>query len=483
MNNYDTLSAMEKATLPILTVSQLTQAIKLSLEATFPLLSIQGEVSNFKKQASGHLYFSIKDASAQISAVMFRNEAASLKVLPKEGDQVVVLAELTVYPPRGSYQLVVRELRLAGIGELLLKLEELKQKLQKRGWFDREHKKPLPQMPKKIGVVTSPTGAVIQDILNVLTRRHSTFHLILNPVKVQGEGAAEEIARAIEQFNQFRLVDVIIVGRGGGSIEDLWAFNEERVAEAIFKSQIPVVSAIGHETDTTIADFVADVRAPTPSAAAEIVIAEKAQQLQHLATLSTRLKQTIWHLLKQYRTRLAALMRHPLYASPYSLLGVWMQRLDQFRIDLDKEIRSKLAHAKIALASTRQRASVLQPTARIQTFKQRLQTLDLNLQRSWAIRQAHRHHLFEPALLRRQLEFSLSRQLKLYRERLDQMASAVRAIDPANLLARGYTIVFSEKDGSVISSVQALHQDQAVQIRLSDGKALATINQTFPEKP
>jgi exodeoxyribonuclease VII large subunit len=267
---------------PILTVSQLSQAIKLSLETAFPFVQLQGEISNCKPHSSGHLYFSLKDAHAQISAVMFRPDAATLKFTPKDGTQVIAIGEINVYPTSGKYQIVVRELRPMGIGELLLKLEELKMKITKLGWFRKEHKKPLPKFPKRIGVVTSPTGAAIQDMLNILTRRFSGFHLILYPVKVQGEGAAQEIAHAIEQFNHYELADVLIVGRGGGSIEDLWAFNEEVVAKAIFESKIPIISAVGHETDHCIADYVADIRAPTPSAAAEIVIAEKGQQLHHL---------------------------------------------------------------------------------------------------------------------------------------------------------------------------------------------------------
>jgi len=438
---------------PLLTVSQLTQAIKLSLEATFPILSVQGEISNFKKQTSGHLYFCIKDAGAQISAVMFRAEAQSLRHLPKEGDQIIATAELTVYPPRGGYQLVIREMRLAGVGELLLKLEELKQKLQQRGWFAAEHKKPLPKLPKRIGVITSPTGAVIQDILHVLSRRYANFQLILNPVKVQGEGAAEEIARAIEQCNHYELADVLIVGRGGGSIEDLWAFNEERVASAIYHSRIPVISAVGHETDFTIADLVADVRAPTPSAAAELVIAEKAHQLQHLATLYMRLRQTIAHLIKQQRAKLQGFKRHPFFGSPYALLGPWLQRIDHLRMEFDQRIELKLRHAKMTLRAQRQHALALQPTMRILTDKRRLQALSLSLWRCWQARALHR------------------------RQQLTGLTAALRAVDPSQVLRRGYSILFSEKDGSVISSVSALEEDQRVKLLLSDGEARLTVNQ------
>ena len=220
----------------ILSVSELTQEIKRQLETNFRSISVKGEISNLKVQTSGHIYFTLKDKDAQISAVLFKGSTKSLSRLPKEGDQIVALGELTVYSPRGSYQLLVRELQYQGVGELLTQLHERKNRLQALGYFAKERKKKLPSFPKTIGVITSPTGAVIQDILHILQRRHSGFHLILCPVKVQGEGAKEEIAKAIYDFNRYKLADVLIVGRGGGSLEDLWAFNEEIVIEAIFRS-------------------------------------------------------------------------------------------------------------------------------------------------------------------------------------------------------------------------------------------------------
>lgn len=332
-----------------LTVTQLTQAIKLSLEAGFANVWLQGEISNCKCQTSGHLYFSLKDAQAQISAVMFRANVATLPFMPKDGNHVIVRGELNVYPPSGKYQLIVRELQQVGVGALLLKLEELKQKIHRKGWFKQEYKKPLPKFPKRIGVVTSPTGAAIQDILNILKRRFSGFNLILNPVKVQGEGSAQEIAEAIKQFNHYDLCDVMIVGRGGGSMEDLWAFNEEIVAEAIFHSKIPIISAVGHEIDHCIADYVADVRAPTPSAAAEIVIAEKSQQLNYLAQSKQRLQQTIYQLIRHDRRRLEGVMKQPIFLSATRLLGPWMQRLDHLREDIDVFLRQSLMQKRLRL--------------------------------------------------------------------------------------------------------------------------------------
>lgn len=316
-------------------VSELTSAIKSLLEPNFRGISVKGEISNFKLQASGHLYFSLKDANAQISAVLFKSSAAQLIRMPKEGDQVIANGEISLYAPRGQYQIVIREMQFVGVGELLFKLHLLKEELRARGFFDAERKKALPKLPRRIGVVTSSTGAAIQDILHVLTRRFAGFHVILNPVKVQGDGAAQEIAQAIFDFNRYNLADVLIVGRGGGSIEDLWAFNEERVAKAIYESKIPVISAVGHETDFTIADWVADARAPTPSAAAEIALAEKSQLLTFLERAQAICRQRISQQIAQHRQHISALQKHPLLSSPYGVLSPAIQRLDDLARQLE----------------------------------------------------------------------------------------------------------------------------------------------------
>jgi exodeoxyribonuclease VII large subunit len=282
----------------VLSVSELTFEIKKKLESNFAYIKVKGEISSLKNQSSGHIYFTLKDASAQISAVLFAGNAKSLKKLPKDGDQVILEGELSVYPPRGGYQIIVRSLSYDGVGDLLLKLHQLKLELKDLGYFESSRKKALPVVPKVIGVVTSPTGAVIQDIINVLKRRLHSFHLILNPVKVQGEGASDEIAKAIDDFNKYQLADVLIVGRGGGSIEDLWAFNERVVADAIYRSKTPIISAVGHETDFSIADFVADVRAPTPSAAAEIVSKESSKIHEDVQRAKKRLAERLKHILE-----------------------------------------------------------------------------------------------------------------------------------------------------------------------------------------
>lgn len=444
--------------IPILTVTELTNAIKLNLENAFRFVVLQGEVSNCKLQSSGHLYFSLKDSESQIAAVMFRSDVLQLTRTPKDGDHVTIKGALQVYPPSGKYQIVARELKYEGVGELLLRLEQLKIKLHKMGWFRKEHKKPLPKFPKKIGVVTSPTGAVIQDIINVLNRRAPGFHLILNPVKVQGDGAAQEIAAAIDFFNRHEMVDVMIVGRGGGSIEDLWAFNEEIVAIAIFNSKIPIISAVGHETDHCIADYVADVRAPTPSAAAEIVIAEKTSQIQHLSQLRHRLQQCILHQWKHAKQQLHSILRQPIFTSPYTLLGPWMQKLDDARGHLDRDMIYRLGTYKLKLETSKRQLESLKPTTQIMHYRQKLNYWD------------------------KAIHSSFVNQINQKKHKLKHFVDLMSAIDPRNLLTKGYSILFSEKDGSVITSVRKMEEGESIRLLLSDGEAISTVKEIHPRE-
>lgn len=481
---------------PIFSVSQLTHAIKHCLETTFPLVNLQGEISNCKLHSSGHLYFSLKDANAQISAIMYRPDAILLKSVPKDGMQVVVRGDVNVYPQGGKYQIIVRELRHVGLGELLLRLEELKIKLHKMGWFRKEHKKSLPKLPKRIGVVTSPTGAAIQDMLNILTRRFSGFHLILNPVRVQGEGAAKEIAQAIEQFNKYDLVDVMIIGRGGGSIEDLWAFNEEIVASAIFHSRIPIISAVGHETDHCIADYVADVRAPTPSAAAEIVIAEKSQHLQHLMQMQRRMQQTLIQLIRQDRLRLNGLIRQPVLQSPFGLVGPWMQKLDGLRNEVDDVILRNINTYKLKLESKKQQLYSLKPTAKLAHYKQHLSLWDRNISKAiiqkiqssriqlehfkkllherWQTKQNQRRAIFQEAIRYKQLDEIWIRLFEQKKEKLLIIKNALDTVNPKNLLTKGYCILFSETN-SAITSVHQVEPPQNIRILLADGELDASV--------
>lgn len=467
--------------LPILTITQITHAIKHCLENTFSLVMLQGEVSNCKLHTSGHLYFSLKDANAQISAVMFRADAVQLKSPLKDGMQVIIKGELNVFPAGGKYQVIVKELRPVGLGELLLKLEELKMKLHKMGWFSKERKRPLPKFPKTIGIVTSPTGAAIQDILNVLTRRFSGIHLIINPVKVQGEGAAEEIAAAIRQFNEHHLVDVMIVGRGGGSMEDLWAFNELVVAEAIYHSEIPIIAAVGHETDHCIAEYVADVRAPTPSAAAEIVVAEKGQQLQNLAQIRKRLQQTVLQQIRQDKHRLNAFMKHPLFATPYGILGPWIQRLEGKQQTLHSlKPSAKLLHyrQKIAGFERELNGGILK---KLQNLKNQFTYTNTLLEQKWKNGQLMRWKKFQQEQKLRQLEMLWEKTLHRKKEGLLHLKESLDVINPKHLLSKGYCILFSEKEKSAITSVKSVSKDQKVEILLHDGELLGTINEIRPK--
>lgn len=437
--------------LHIFSVSQLTLSIKQVLEGQYRFIAVQGEVSNCKLQTSGHFYFCLKDAHAQIAAVMFKTDASTLSRLPKDGDQIVVKGALNLYPPSGKYQIVVRSLELAGMGALLLKLEELKLRLKKRGFFNPERKKTLPKFPKTIGVITSPTGAVIQDILHVLTRRFSGFHLILNPVKVQGEGAALEIAKAIDFFNETKLVDVMIIGRGGGSIEDLFAFNEEIVAEAIFRSEIPTISAVGHETDHCIADYVADVRAPTPSAAAEMVIAEKAHQLKILGDTKRALKQTTLHFIRNAREKLNGILRHAVFLSPYGFLELKMQKLDDLREEIDQQMIDLFRNWKMKLILLQKQNESLKPAAKIAHFKEKL------------------------AVQEKRINLSIAQNSAQKKQQLEQMRLLLEALDPRRLLSKGYSIIFSEKDHSIIKSVRSLQLEASVKLLFADGTAHSVI--------
>src|SRR5512136_382311 len=310
----------------ILTVTQLTSLIRGVLEENFEHVWVEGEVSNLAMPVSGHLYFTLKDAGAQLRCVMFRASARVLKFKPKDGMGLIVRGRVSLFEPRGEYQLIVEYLEPQGIGALQLAFAQLKERLAKEGLFDEAHKKPIPRLPQRIGVVTSVTGAAIHDILNVLDRRFANVEVLICPVKVQGEGAAAEIAGAVKDFNRYGEIDVMIIGRGGGSMEDLWAFNEETVARAIYHSRIPVISAVGHETDYTISDFVADLRAPTPSAAAELVVRDKKEIKNILHYLQGRLENEAVQIVQGYRTHLSHLVR--VFREPEKKIEDHFLRLD-----------------------------------------------------------------------------------------------------------------------------------------------------------
>lgn len=347
----------------IISVSELTRQIKGVLELGFSNLWVQGEISNFKLHTSGHVYFTLKDESAQISAVMWRSRAAQLRFRPADGMKVMVRGNITVYEPRGNYQIDCAQIQPLGKGDLQIAFEQLKQKLFEEGLFDENNKKPLPEFPQRIGIVTSPTGAAIRDMISVLSRRFPSIELIIVPVKVQGIGAAEEIAEAINDLNRLALVEVMIIGRGGGSLEDLWAFNEEIVARAVFDSAIPVVSAVGHEVDFSISDFVADLRAPTPSAAAELVVKDKNEVVELIRNFCYTMTGAMNNSIESYKQTIAHLTQSYSFNKPHDLLRQRSQHIDELHRRLEQNLAHQFALTKQLVTSLDGRMKSLDPTA------------------------------------------------------------------------------------------------------------------------
>lgn len=347
----------------IYTVSELNRQIRTILEDSFPVIWVEGEVSNLRRPSSGHLYFTLKDENAQLRTVLFKNNQGKLKFELEDGQKIICGGSVTVYEKQGEYQLLVEKIEPLGIGALQLALEQLKERLMKEGLFDPLHKRALPSMPRHIGIVTSPTGAAIRDILKVIKRRFFNIEISINPVRVQGEGAAKEIARAIEEFNELRDIDVLIVGRGGGSLEDLWAFNEEPVARAIYNSKIPVISAVGHEIDWTIADLVADVRAPTPSAAAEMVIVEKEKISQSVTLSAERINQAIRNIISFCESDLENLISRYVFRKPQNLILETRQHIDELLRQLLSNTEHVLDIFKHKLQGSVNKLEALSPLA------------------------------------------------------------------------------------------------------------------------
>ena len=347
----------------IYTVTQVNHAIKLLLEDqdAFRNLYIQGELSNYKRYPSGHHYFTLKDADGVLSAVMFRSDAARLRFQPENGMKVIARGRISVYPQRGQYQMYVADMMPDGIGALTIAFEQLKQRLYQEGLFDEGHKKPIPRLPARIAVVTSPTGAAVRDILRILKQRYPIAHVVIYPVLVQGKEAAGQIAAAIEAVNRRHDADVMIVGRGGGSLEDLWAFNEEIVARAIYASEIPVISAVGHEPDVTISDFVADARASTPSNAAEIAVPDQEELRRRLGALQTRMEQSERKRVKNLREQFEKTARSRVLQDPMAFIDDKRLLLDYTQKNLASLARQQTAHRMQQFASLAAKLDALSP--------------------------------------------------------------------------------------------------------------------------
>lgn len=347
----------------IYTVSQLNRQSRLLLESKLPSVWVEGEISNFKHHSSGHIYLTLKDGSAQVSAAFFSQYQRGLRFELKDGLKILAFCRVSIYEARGQYQLYIERVEPQGVGALQLAFQQLKEKLAKEGLFSEERKRPIPRFPKVVGVITSPTGAAIQDILNVVNRRFCGTHIQLYPVKVQGEGAAAEIASAIETMNEHSEVDVLIVGRGGGSIEDLWAFNEEPVARAVFQSRIPVISAVGHESDWTICDLVADLRAPTPSAAAELVVSSRLELEERLRGHKERLDLSINSMFEECQERLSALASSAAFRQPRFLLDQFTGQVDDLGRRMTFRLESFVGSKKQVFQGIMGRLNALNPLA------------------------------------------------------------------------------------------------------------------------
>lgn len=312
-------------------VSEINKIAKNLLEGEFPDIWLEGEISNLTLHSSGHLYFSLKDEEAQINAIMYKWQSGQLEFMPESGMKVIAQGKISVFVKGGRYQIIVYDLKPIGIGALQQAFEQLKRKLEKEGLFDKARKRPIPMLPQKIGIVTSPTGAAIRDILNIIERRFANVHILIHPVRVQGDQAAGEIAEAITYVNEhFPYLDVLIVGRGGGSLEDLWSFNREIVARAIYESRIPVISAVGHEIDYTIADFVADLRAPTPSAAAELVVSNKIELEKRILLLTSKIKSSMEHELDELTSQYRRLVESRVFLHPEEIYSQFQQDIDYY---------------------------------------------------------------------------------------------------------------------------------------------------------
>lgn len=426
----------------IFSVSELNQYAKEILENTFPMIWVEAEVSNLAQPSSGHIYLTLKDSQAQIRAAMFRTRNQRLRFKPKNGDQVLVKGRLSLYAPRGDYQMIVDTMEEAGLGALQRAFEALKRKLEGEGLFAEARKKPLPRHPKSLGVVTSPTGAAIQDILSVLKRRFPLLPVTIYPCAVQGEEAPAQIIRAIQQANQRAECDVLIVGRGGGSLEDLWAFNHEGLARCIADSPIPIVSAVGHQIDFTIADFVADVRAPTPSAAAEMLSQDAPELLGRFADLEQRLLAKFRQRLQQQQLQLTWLNKR--LKHPGKQLEEQSQRLDLMEARLLANIKQRVKAVSLNLENLARRLSLQSPAKTIGDHQSRIQSLELRLLKAW-------QHDW------------LGKQ-----QHLSFCAQQLNAVSPLATISRGYGIL-KDDSGHVIRSVSDTRPDDRVSAQLVDG--------------
>jgi exodeoxyribonuclease VII large subunit len=429
----------------VCTVSELAVRIKASLEDQFPAVWVEGEISNLRTPSSGHAYFTLKDDGAQLRCVLFRGRGRRVAFQPEDGMQVLAFGGLDVYIARGEYQLVVELLEPKGVGALQLAFEQLKRRLEAEGLFDAARKRPLPSFPRTIGIVTSPTGAAVRDMLHVIGRRFADLRILITPVRVQGEEAPGEIVGALRDLQEIAELDVVIVGRGGGSIEDLWAFNDERVARAIAACRVPVISAVGHETDFTIADFVADLRAPTPSAAAELVVQEKLQVARALVDLYESLKQAMAGRLDRERERVDALAKRRVLTDAARALRDLHRRLDDLAARLTLGVRGSQRQVAHRLSLARNALRSLNPVARIASGTALL------------------------SQLRGRLASAAVNRVKASRHRFDAAVGQLDSLSPLAVLGRGYSLTRLLPSGAIVRSAAQTRPGDAIEILLHQG--------------
>jgi exodeoxyribonuclease VII large subunit len=438
-------------------VSELTGQLRVEVERSFSDLWVEGEICDLRPAASGHLYFTLKDESAQLSVVMFRKQAGLLRFRPENGLHLLLRGKLSVYEQRGSVQIVAEHLEVMGAGSLQLAFEQVKRQLQREGLFDAERKQPLPAFPRCIGIVTSPTGAVIRDFLNVAGRRHSALQVLLYPALVQGESAAAEVAAGIDFFNRSQEVDVIVIARGGGSLEDLAPFNSDFLARAIAASELPVVSAIGHETDFTIADFVADLRAPTPSAAAELITSAQHRIEEQVEELSERIHRATRYALIQARERLAQLAAPAALARLQDGLNRRQQRIDELTFRMEAPLRRQLQKSGQQVQQASANLIRQDVTHRLRLSGGRLDSLTARLTQARSAADAR------------------------YRARLEALERNLTSLSPLGILRRGYALVYDER-GILLRNAADAQPGQILNTRLARGSVQSRVTQTSQEQ-
>lgn len=447
-----------EATRRVFTVGELTTDIRRLLEQHIGQIWVTGEITNLRQQASGHIYFTLKDAAAQLNCIVFRNEAVAGRNALQDGRKVILKGEMTVYEPRGQYQLRVLAVELQGVGALQAAFEKLKEKLAAEGLFDLARKRPLPRCPQRIGLVTSPTGAAIRDVLHVAHRRNPALEIILVPCAVQGGGAAAEIAEAIARLNQWAKIsegklDLILLTRGGGSLEDLWAFNEEMVARAIFRSDLPVVSAVGHEIDFTISDFVADLRAATPSAAAEILTEGVFAGRRWMAQVHEQMTDLVRRRLLGERRHFQQLGQRLQASHPRRLLNQRLQRLDDLRQTMTRCARHHLQKCGITARNLAIQLDRIRPNQLV----------------------AQRRILVEQE--QRRLRESFRQQLRHLRQRCDSLQSRLQLLGPEQVLARGYSITMEAETGKIIRDRAQVKPGQIIRTKLRAGEVRSVVKE------